>query len=72
MDYVEDKANLEKQFFDEIHHILGIHRSTEMNLAWLGDTVTLEGSFTSAELNQIAETLDKYKASYIALRNELE
>lgn len=72
MDYVEDKANLEKQFFDDIHQILGVHRSQEMNLAWLGDTVTLEGNFTATELNEIAQILERYKSSYIALRNELE
>ena len=72
MDYVEDKTNLEKLFFGDMHQVLGIHRSKEVNIAWLGDTVSLEGNFSSAELKQIASILDKYKSSYIALRNELE
>lgn len=72
MDYVDDKENLEKQFFKDIHHAIGIHRSKEENIAWLGDTVALEGTFTAKELTQIAEVLKTYKESYIALRNEIE
>ncbi len=72
MDYVENKTKFERQFFSEIHQALGIHRSKEMNIAWLGDTVSLEGNFSSDELKQIAAILDRYKSGYIALRNEIE
>lgn len=72
MDYVEDKEILEKEFFNDIHHAIGVHRSKEENIAWLGDTVALEGTFTARELTQIAGVLETYKERYIALRNEID
>ena len=72
MDYVEDKAVLEKQFFNDVRDAIGVHRAKEENIAWWGNKVSLEGTFTSEELNQIAQILDRYKEQYIALRNKID
>lgn len=72
MDYVEDKASLEKQFFSDVHNAIGAHRSKEENIAWWGDKVSLEGTFSAEELIHIAQILEKYKGEYIALRNEID
>ncbi len=74
MDYefIEHSDALDKLFFAELHKLLPEHQHLDDNINWWGDSITLDGTYSIQELRSIAALMEKFRADYVRLRNEME
>ena len=74
MDYefIEHSDALDKLFFADLHGILHEHQHLDDSINWWGDSITLDGTYNIQELKAIAALMEKFRADYVRLRNEIE
>lgn len=73
MDYefIEHSGALDKLFFAELHNILHEHRHLDDRINWWGDSITLDGTYSIQELKAVIALMERFRADYARLHNDM-